>query len=105
LQDEFVFSTEEALKIVREAELKLTEKKPCGRPYKWLIEEVEEEVKEEELEGNLSRSELELAECMVRRSSSTPCVNMYVPYQLRIYPLHFYHPQKGVVVRTLAVIL
>ncbi|ELR04023.1 hypothetical protein GMDG_08974 [Pseudogymnoascus destructans 20631-21] len=44
LQGEFVFSTEEVLKIVREAELKSTEKRPRGRPHKRPIEEVDEEV-------------------------------------------------------------
>ena len=71
LQGEFVFSTKEVLKIVREAELKSVEKRPRGRPRKRLIEEVEEEVEEEEVESNLSDSELELEECVARRTRSS----------------------------------
>lgn len=66
LQGEFVFSTEEVLKTVREAELKSVEKRPRGRPRKRPIEEVEEEVEEEEAESNLIDSELELEECVAR---------------------------------------
>lgn len=71
LQGEFVFSTEEVLKIVREAELKSTEKRPRGRPRKRPIEEVEEEIEEEEVENDSSESELELEECVARRTRST----------------------------------
>ncbi|KAF4621713.1 hypothetical protein G7Y89_g14491 [Cudoniella acicularis] len=68
LQGEFVFSTEEVLKIVREAELKSTEKRPRGRPRKRPIEEVEEE---EEEEINPSNSESESEECVARRTRSS----------------------------------
>jgi hypothetical protein len=68
LQGEFVFSTEEVLKIVREAEVKSTEKRPRGRPRKRPIEEVEEEIEEEVLENG---SESELEECVVHRTRST----------------------------------
>jgi hypothetical protein len=44
LQSEFVFGTEEVLKIVCEAELKSAEK----RPRRGLIEEVEDQVEEKE---------------------------------------------------------
>jgi hypothetical protein len=71
LQGEFVFSTKEVLKIVREAELKSTEKRPRGRPRKRLIDEVEEEIEEEEVENDSSDSELELEECVARRTRST----------------------------------
>ncbi|KFY18563.1 hypothetical protein V493_08507 [Pseudogymnoascus sp. VKM F-4281 (FW-2241)] len=70
LQGEFVFSTEEVLKIVREAELKPTEKRPRGRPRKRPIEEVEEEIEEEEVKNDSSDSELELEECVARRTRS-----------------------------------
>ncbi|RAL58500.1 hypothetical protein DID88_004004 [Monilinia fructigena] len=48
LQGQFVFSSEEVLKMVREAEEKPKEKKPRGRPRKRPIEELEEETEEEE---------------------------------------------------------
>jgi hypothetical protein len=70
LQGEFVFSTKEVLKIVREAEMKSMEKKPRGRPRKRPIEEVEEDIEEEEVENDLSGSELELDECIARRTRS-----------------------------------
>jgi hypothetical protein len=70
LQGEFVFSTEEVLKIVREAEMKSTEKKPRGRPRKRPIEEVEEDIEEQEVENGSSSSELELDECVARRTRS-----------------------------------
>jgi hypothetical protein len=68
LQGEFVFSTTEVLKIVREAELKSTEKRPRGRPRKRPIEEVEEEEEEEEDEIDSSKSESESEECVARRT-------------------------------------
>jgi hypothetical protein len=73
LQGEFVFSTTEVLKIVREAELKSTEKRPRGRPRKRPIEEVdeEEEEKEEEEEIDSSNSESESEECVARRTRSS----------------------------------
>ncbi|OBT84787.1 hypothetical protein VE02_06922 [Pseudogymnoascus sp. 03VT05] len=64
LQGEFVFSTEEVLKIVREAELKSTEKRPRGRPRKRLIEEVEEEIEEEEC--NRKHAVLQLSTTVLR---------------------------------------
>ena len=54
LQGQFVFSTQEVLKIVREAEEKPKEKKPRGRPRKRPIEELEEEIEEEEVTGMAS---------------------------------------------------
>ena len=75
LQGEFVFSTKEVLKIVCEAELKSTKKRPRGRPRgrprKRLIEEVEEQEEEEEEEINSSNSESELEECVARRTRSS----------------------------------
>jgi hypothetical protein len=70
LQGQFVFSTEEVLKIVREAEEKPKEKKPRRRPRKRPIEESEESIEEEELENSSSDSELELDECVARRTRS-----------------------------------
>jgi DDE superfamily endonuclease/Tc5 transposase DNA-binding domain/helix-turn-helix, Psq domain len=70
LQGQFVFSTEEVLKIVREAEEKPKEKKPRGRPRKRPIEELEEDIEEKELENSSSDSELELDECVARRTRS-----------------------------------
>jgi hypothetical protein len=71
LQGEFVFSTEEVLKIVREAEVKVTEKRPRGRPRKRPIEEVEEEEEEEEVIINSSSSESESEEYVARRTRSS----------------------------------
>jgi hypothetical protein len=82
LQGEFVFSTKEVLKIVREAELKSTEKRPRGRPGKRPLEEVEEGIKEEEVENDLNDSELELEECMARRTRSTKLF-VRLPHTLR----------------------
>jgi len=70
LQGQFVFSTKEVLKMVREAEEKPKEKKPRGRPRKRPIEESEEEIEEEELENSSSDSELELEDCVARRTRS-----------------------------------
>ncbi|RAL67029.1 hypothetical protein DID88_007809 [Monilinia fructigena] len=54
LQGQFVFSSEEVLKMVREAEEKPKEKKPRGRPRKRPIEELEEETEEEEPDSSSS---------------------------------------------------
>ncbi|APA05500.1 hypothetical protein SS1G_09941 [Sclerotinia sclerotiorum 1980 UF-70] len=70
LQGQFVFSSEEVLKMVREAEEKPKEKKPQGRPRKRPIEELEEETEEEEPESSSSDLELELDECVARRTRS-----------------------------------
>ena len=70
LQGQFVFRTQEVLKIVREAEKKPEGKKPRGRPRKRPIEELEEYIEEEELENSSSDSELELEECVARRTRS-----------------------------------
>ena len=70
LEGKFVFSTEEVLKIVREAEEKPKEKKPRGRPRKRSIGELEEDIEEEELESSSSDSELESNECVARRTRS-----------------------------------
>ncbi|RAL60126.1 hypothetical protein DID88_000751 [Monilinia fructigena] len=70
LQGQFVFSSEEVLKMVREAEEKPKEKKPRGRPRKRPIEELEEETEEEEPDSNSSDLELELDECVARRTRS-----------------------------------
>ena len=70
LQGEFVFTTEEVLKIVREAEEKPKEKRPRGRPRKRPIEEVEKEDEIEEVESSSSDSELELDSCVARRTRS-----------------------------------
>ncbi|APA05658.1 hypothetical protein sscle_01g004280 [Sclerotinia sclerotiorum 1980 UF-70] len=70
LQGQFVFSSEEVLKMVREAEEKPKEKKPRGRPRKRPIEELEEETEEEEPESSSSDLELELDECVARRTRS-----------------------------------
>ncbi|RAL65322.1 hypothetical protein DID88_000890 [Monilinia fructigena] len=64
LQGQFVFSSEEVLKMVREAEEKPKEKKPRGRPRKRPIEELEEETEEEEPDSSSSDLELELDECV-----------------------------------------
>ena len=70
LQGEFVFSTKEVLRIVREAELKSTEKRPRRRLGKRPIEEVEEEEEEEdEIDSSNSKSESE--ECVARRTRSS----------------------------------
>jgi hypothetical protein len=71
LQGEFVFSTKEVLKIVYKAELKSTEKRPCGRLCKRPIEEVEEEEEEEEDEIDSSNSESESEECVACRTRSS----------------------------------
>jgi hypothetical protein len=71
LQGEFVFSTKEVLKIVREAELKSTAKKPRGRPCKRPIEEVEEVEEQEEEEIGSSNSESESENCMAYRTRSS----------------------------------
>ncbi|RAL61074.1 hypothetical protein DID88_010415 [Monilinia fructigena] len=65
LQGQFVFSSEEVLKMVREAEEKPKEKKPRGRPRKRPIEELEEETEEEEPDSSSSDLELELDECVL----------------------------------------
>jgi hypothetical protein len=70
LQGEFVFSTEEVLKIVREAEEKPKEKRPRGQPRKRPIEEVEEVEEEEEVEKSSSESELDVIHCVARRTRS-----------------------------------
>ncbi|RAL61535.1 hypothetical protein DID88_009574 [Monilinia fructigena] len=70
LQGQFVFSSEEVLKMVREAEEKPKEKKPRGRPRKRPIEELEEETEEEEPDSSSSDLELELDECVARRTRS-----------------------------------
>ncbi|EDN97658.1 hypothetical protein SS1G_12512 [Sclerotinia sclerotiorum 1980 UF-70] len=70
LQGQFVFSSEEVLKMVHEAEEKPKEKKPRGRPRKRPIEELEEETEEEEPESSSSDLELELDECVARRTRS-----------------------------------
>jgi hypothetical protein len=71
LQTEFVFSTKEVLKTLREAEVKSTEKRPRGRPCKRPIEEEQEQVEEEKVRNNSSYLELELEECVARRTRST----------------------------------
>ncbi|RAL68366.1 hypothetical protein DID88_007097 [Monilinia fructigena] len=71
LQGQFVFSSEEVLKMVREAEEKPKEKKPRGRPRKRPIEELEEETEEEEPDSSSSDLELELDECAVEAINST----------------------------------
>ncbi|EDN93310.1 hypothetical protein SS1G_09176 [Sclerotinia sclerotiorum 1980 UF-70] len=63
-------NSEEVLKIVREAEEKPKEKKPRRRPRKHPIEELEEETEEEEPESSSSDLELELDECVARRTRS-----------------------------------
>ncbi|EDO00500.1 hypothetical protein SS1G_06902 [Sclerotinia sclerotiorum 1980 UF-70] len=70
LQGQFVFSSEEVLKMVCKAEEKPKEKKPRGRPRKRPIEELEEETEEEEPESSSSDLELELDECVARRTRS-----------------------------------
>ncbi|APA12295.1 hypothetical protein SS1G_10688 [Sclerotinia sclerotiorum 1980 UF-70] len=70
LQDQFVFSTEEVLKIVCEAKEKPKEKRLQGWSCKRSIEELEEVIGEEELENSSSDSELELDECVARRTRS-----------------------------------
>jgi hypothetical protein len=72
LQGEFVFSTEEVLKIVREAEEKQQIKRPRGRPRKRPIEELDEEEEEEEVEDSPSESELEVIECVVHKRRPKP---------------------------------
>jgi len=59
------------LKIVREAEVKVIKKRPCGRPRKRPIEEVEEEEEEEEVIINSSSSESESEEYVARRTRSS----------------------------------
>lgn len=70
LQGEFVFSTEEVLRIVREAEVKPKEKKPRGRPRKRPIEESEEEIEEEESESSTDKLEEEPENYIARRTRS-----------------------------------
>jgi hypothetical protein len=70
LQGEFVFSTEEVLRIVRKAREKPKGKRPRGRPRKRSIEEVEEVEEEEEVENSSSESELDSINCVARRTRS-----------------------------------
>ncbi|ODQ73318.1 hypothetical protein LIPSTDRAFT_3644 [Lipomyces starkeyi NRRL Y-11557] len=70
LQGEFVFSTEEVLKIVREAEETPKEKRRRGRPRKRPIQEVDNVQEEEEVENSSSESELDLINCVARRTRS-----------------------------------
>jgi len=56
LKGRFVFSTEEVLKIAKEAEAGSSSKKPRGRPRKRLIEEVLEDEEDEVLESISSDS-------------------------------------------------
>jgi hypothetical protein len=70
LQGEFVFSTEEVLKIVREAEKKPEQNRPRGRPRKRPIEEVDIEEEEEDIESSGSESDLDLDNCVARRTRS-----------------------------------
>ncbi|ODQ74657.1 hypothetical protein LIPSTDRAFT_70344 [Lipomyces starkeyi NRRL Y-11557] len=70
LQGEFVFSTEEVLKIVREAEEKPKAKRPRGRPRKLPIEEVDKLEEDEEVENSSIESELDLVDCVARRTRS-----------------------------------
>ena len=65
-----MFSTEEVLKIVREAEEKPKERRPRGRPRKHSIEEIDEEEEIEEVESSSSDSELEVDSCVARRTRS-----------------------------------
>ena len=58
------------LKIVQEAEETRTAKRPRGRPRKRPIEEIGEEEGIEDIESNLSESELDLDECVARRTRS-----------------------------------
>jgi hypothetical protein len=62
------------LKIIHEAEVKTTEKRPHGRPHKRLIEEVEEEEEEEEVMINSSTSESESEEYVAHRTRSSKVV-------------------------------
>ncbi|ODQ70194.1 hypothetical protein LIPSTDRAFT_58111 [Lipomyces starkeyi NRRL Y-11557] len=70
LHGEFVFSTEEVLKIVREAEEKPNAKRPRGRPRKLPIEEVDKLEEDEEVENSSIESELDLVDCVARRTRS-----------------------------------
>jgi hypothetical protein len=70
LQGEFIFSTEEVLKIIHKAEVKVIKKRSCGRPRKWPIKEVEEEEEEEEVIINSSSSESESEEYVAHRTRS-----------------------------------
>ena len=58
------------LKIVQEAEETRTAKRPRGRPCKRPIEEIGEEEGIEDIESILSESELDLDECVARRTRS-----------------------------------
>jgi hypothetical protein len=70
LQGEFVFSTEEVLEIVQEAEEKPKVKRTRGRPRKRPIDEVEEEDEEEYVDNSSSASELDVIECVAHRTRS-----------------------------------
>ncbi|RAL67473.1 hypothetical protein DID88_008228 [Monilinia fructigena] len=70
LQGQFVFSSEEVLKMVREAEEKPKEKKHEDDHVNVQLEELEEETEEEEPDSSSSDLELELDECVARRTRS-----------------------------------
>ncbi|KAG9242992.1 hypothetical protein BJ878DRAFT_424702, partial [Calycina marina] len=59
LQGQFVFSTEDVLKIVREAEKAPVAKRPRGRPRKRPMEEVEEDEEDEPVEPGFANSDSE----------------------------------------------
>ena len=64
LQDQFVFSTTEVLKIARKAKKRPVTKKLRGRPRKRSIEEVEEEEEEEEVLSDSTNSD-SIRSCIV----------------------------------------
>jgi len=66
MEGEFIYSTPEALEVVRAAEATPIAKKPKRRPRKRTTREISSEEEAEELEGSSSESEVELIENVVR---------------------------------------
>ena len=65
MEGEFIYSTPEALEVVRTAEATPIAKKPKRRPRKRTTREISSEEEAEELEGSSSESEVELIENVV----------------------------------------
>ena len=70
LEGEFLYSSHKVLEIAQEAEAKKVVKQPRGRPRKRPVEEIEEEEEEDVIEDSISVSEVELEECVARRTRS-----------------------------------
>ena len=73
LEGVLVYSMNDVLEIAREEEQKkkkLTTKKKRGRPRKRRIEEIEEDDEDEDIKSLFSNSDIELEECVGRRTRS-----------------------------------